>query len=687
VIARLAIAALALTSCSKVPIVDVEAGFTLSDAAWFAEEETLFLFYEASAEQGIGDPTVIEITYATDDERVPWTDITTLPTVHTHLPVDCGISGRCGSASLHVPLEPREVGIRLRYHRDGELALDSDTIFNVIDEGEPFSHRSLIVYGVFDESNQQVQWRGRHQFPTLRNEQVEALGLRREFWVEDQTYGSASLASERNPYGYGVTCPKTFTDAGLDVVETDERAVFDDDALPQEASAAPMVCAAATVTDATGTFTTGAIARKNPEVRPAFSVLRSPVHDATPIKFFLAPCYRVISDEHEAMQRQRLQMEDVPTTCIDNWASRGFADHLAELMSNALEAHRPDGDDMVLVIALHRDQDGVAEVLEDALVQILPEERHRSTPRLAGAFVFDSEARRLSLSALTSSTLWCPYEIPDSFDLEDILSGAASLSCAILPDNPNLELGPLSFGALPILTSSEQYLEFIDTYSVSQAGSVQSLSYRTPEFAVTSDHVDFGDYGVVTFLNNELISADRDDAFSYCVGDQTLYFLFRSDFIQSDIFALIVEKKCDELGVGDEFCELAALGVLPLSFLNDWHSLFGEESYELGIFWDFPYLLQMEYEAVAAGSATLFGLSVPFGVASDVETYYGSQMWLSEEFSLEETLTQCRRFCDHPTFDSAGVYNISSTFRDTYATSCYQPDYPEPGDSGFPRDP
>ena len=682
-----AVLALAGTSCGKVPIFDVAAGFTLADAAWFAEEETLFIFYEAAADQGIGDPTVIEVTYATDEERVPWTDITTLPAVHPHVDVDCGSDARCGSTSLHVPSEPREVQIRLRYHVDGELALEPDTVFNVVDEGAPHANRSLIVYGVFEETNQRIQWRGRHQFPTVRNQQAQALGLRRQIRIEEQTYGTAPLGSIENPYGYGESCPGSFIDAGLSLTETSERAVFNEEDLPSDAASAPMVCAQATVQDGTGGFTTGAIAKKNPEVRPAFPSLRSPIHDARVLPFFLAPCNRVISDAHEEMQRQRLQMEDVPTTCIDGWASENFADTLAEVFTDTLEANRPDGEDMVLVIGLHHDaEDGVSEMLEDALVQVLPDERHRSTPRLAGAFVFDSYARQLTLPELLTSALWCPSSLPSVFNPDEVIS-VASLNCAILADNPSLDLGPLSFGGLPILTSREQYLEFIDDYSDSQAGTVQTLSYKTPEFAVTSDHIDFGDYGVVTFLNNELISAEPDDSFSYCVDDTAQFYAFRTGLMQTELFQQLIDQKCDEFGLGDEFCSFAALGLLPLSFINDWHSLFGEETYELGIFWDFPFLLQMEYEAIAAGAATAFGVSVPFGIASDVESYYGSVMWESESFSLEETLTQCRRFCSHPTFDSAGVYNISSLFRTTYATSCYQPDYPVPGDSGYPLDP
>ena len=174
-----------MTSCTKVPLYDVEAGFSRSDAAWFAEEETLFFFYEVAAEQGIGAPSVVEVRWASDTERVDWTPIEDFETVHEHVDTDCGPNARCGSSSIAVSDEPREVAIRLRYHRDGEMALDADVAFNVVGPGPAHSNRSLAVYGVFDESNQQIQWRSRHQFPTLRNMQASQLGLRRSFTVSD----------------------------------------------------------------------------------------------------------------------------------------------------------------------------------------------------------------------------------------------------------------------------------------------------------------------------------------------------------------------------------------------------------------------------------------------------------------------------------------------------------------------
>jgi hypothetical protein len=672
---------LPFASC-KVPIFDVEAGFELADASWFAEEETLFVFYDVRAEQGIEEPSVIEITYATDDERVPWTAVTEFETVHTHIPVDCGQKARCGSVSIRVPIEPREVDVRLRYHPDGELALDADTLFNVVGPGPPHTNRSLLIYGVFEETNQRVQWRSRHRFPTLRNEQVTLLGLRREFSVRDQRYGTAPLVSNNNPYGYGVTCPDGFTVTNVGPVQTDTRAVFSTEDLPLDASGAALVCAESTVTDARGTFVASAVAQKNPEVRSAFPVLRSPVREATTLAFFLAPCNRTISEEHEEMQRQRLLVDDLPAICTDDWQSQGFVDSLVVQFRDAVEAERPSGRDMVLVVGVHQDEAGVAAAVEEALAQVVPDERHRSSPRLAGAFVFDSTARGLTEPSLAQATLWCPSTI--SFDQ---IPDASARSCPILPDIPDFNLGPFTFGTLPILPTREQYLDFIETYSVAQAGDVEELTFLAPEFAVTSDHVDFGTFGVATFLNGEAISAEPDDAFSFCVQEEPQLFVFRSARMQNPQFLAALQFLCALGAVPAEVCLAAEAGLLPIELLPLWHNLLGETDYELGVFWEFPFLLRMNYRAVVAGSVGAFGLSVPFGLGSPAQSYYGTEIWLDEEFSIDPSLAHCRRFCDHPTFDSAGVYHVTDPFRQTYQQNCYLPDFPEPGDLGFPLDP
>lgn len=669
---------LSASACTKIAITDIDARFDLADAAWFADEQTLFFFYELTAEQGLSEASLVEVSYQTDDGDLDWTPLSELTAVHPHVAVDCGFKRRCGSISLHVPIEPRAVGIRLRYHRDGPLSLDTSLVYNVVGSGPAHSNRSFLVYGVFTEDNRRIQWRGRHRFPTLRNEQVQELGLRRDFSVEAQRYGSSGFFLDGNPYGYALPCPSTFLESGVAKVMTQDRAVFNRSDLPLSASVEAQVCAKVTVHEPAEPFVTTALAQKNPEVEPAFPVLRTPVKEATPIKFYLAPCERVISEDHDEMQRQRMLYGDGPALCTDDWTSSTFTEQLVVRMREAIEQTRAEGNDMVLVVGLHRDEEGVADKLEEALLSVVPAERDRGTPRLVGAFVFDSDIRTIVDDRIRRLVLWCPAQVVDE---EIVVPDPSQIACAIVPDNSRLNLGPFSFSSLPILPSRFRYLDFISRYSKGQAGQVKALNFLAPEFTPTTDNTDLGG-AVATFFNGEVITAEPEHAFSFCEVERFQSFVFRSQVTQSE------EIKCPDNRPPDgDFCLPDGQDFLPIEFLPPWHEAVQERRYELGMVWDFPWLLRATYEVVAAANVGAFGLSVPFGFGSEQIDQLGTEIWQSSEFALDDILTQCRRFCDHPTFDSAGIYHVTDTFRQTYLDTCYAPKYPVLGDSSFPSDP
>jgi len=672
---RVVLAALLLTACDKVPITDINAGFTLAEATWFEEEQTLFVFYRLEAQQGLGPESQVELSYLTDEVELPWTPIAELTPVHTHVPVDCGENGRCGSISLHVPIVPRDVRVRLRYHRTGEMMLDAPLLYHVIGRGPAWSHRSLIVYGVFDETNTRVQWRARHQFPSLRNEEVQALGLRRFVRVSDPRHGPLGLGSFDNPYGYASApdCPLLHAPLGWEPVETMERARFDAHALPLTASTSEGVCASSMVTDALGTLQAVALARKNPEVRPAFPMLRSPIRSNTPIGFELRPCRRTLSEVHREMQLQRLLLSNRVEICTDDWRSPGFSTTFGARVRSEIEAVRAQGKDMVLVLSFHHDDttEQLAALVGEALERELAPERDKSSPRVSGAFLFDSYGYELTRPGLARVALWCPAKMEEP-PLPDGLPGddpeetptpgtAAARSCPLMPDTPDLKLGPFRFTSLPILPTRSQYLRFVEKYSESQAGRMRELSFLAPERTPLSENVELGTYGVATFFNNEVLTAAPTDAFSYCSSESEAPVVFRHELMEEPI---------------------------PLSALPEAHAQAPQSSYPLGLAWDFPFLLRLKYETRIAGAMTALSFTVPFGIASPEEAYYGTGLWEKGEFSLAETLLQCTRFCDHPTFDSAGVYNVRSPFRTAYGSQCYRPRYPAPATAGgFPLDP
>ncbi|MBU1432674.1 hypothetical protein KKF91_19205 [Myxococcota bacterium] len=656
---------LALMGC-KVPLSDLTPTPRVIDAVWFAEEATLFVFYELEAEQGLGPDSQLEIRYVTDDGAQPWAPLLGLPQVHPTAPPSCAAASICGVASLTVARPPREVALRLRYHPDGDLTLALSPALYLIDRGPAYTHRSAIVYGVLDAQNRAVQWRLRHHFPNLRNGEVERLGLRRRFEIKTQRFGEAIALPGDDPYGYGVGCPEGATPLGLAPLETDQRAAFHPEDLPPEADAAPVICAAATVLDALGAFTTTAIARKNPQVGPAFPLLRSPVRDASPLKLLLTDCAAPTSSDHERMQRQRLLMgDDPPTLCLDRLQTR-LEVALSDRLTALIEAARPEGEDMVLVLALHHDQRALRAAVEAALAPILRVERPRASPRVVGALVLDSYSHEILDADVGRGAIWCPAKAPlpeeDEDPMDINLASVASLACAVLPDDiSGLSLGPFSVGALPIFPTRAAYLDFIDQYSEAEAGVMRRLIFRAPWLPPTVEVMEIEPLGAATFFNDEAITAAPEAAFSYCANDEEYAgFVFQVAGVEAP---------------------------LPLELLPQVHQAAPQGRYPLGLAWEFPFLLRLKYEIVIATAVTAFDASLSLGIGVDASQDYGSTLWGAEAFPLSQTLLQCARFCDHPTFDAAGIYQIYDSFRSVYVAACYAPRYPARGDSGSPLDP
>lgn len=668
-------ALLSLAGC-KVPFTDIGGVFVLADATWFAEEETLFIFYEIQADQGLGPEAQIEVQFITDDGVIEWTPLSAFEMVHTHVPVDCGVNLLCGSASIHVPREPRAMQLQLRYHPDSALSREAPVRYNVVGPGPAHTHRSLLIYGVFTEDNRSVQWRARHRFPTVRNQEVERLGLRRTFRVADRRLLASAPWLNANPYRYGGTCPDSGDPVEDAPVETDERAIFDPLELPDAALTLPGVCARSTVTDATGEFTTFATARKNPEVRPAFPALRSPIRDAVRIPYVLAFCDRTISRPHLQMQRQRLLANGVTPICLDDWVAGDLSGELITRLRDDVDQVRAGGDDMVITLVLHHDERRLRTEIEAALAAVLEAEEARNSPRLAGAFVFDSYAHTVADAVVGRTTVWCPAQIDANVEeAEDLFNiGLSSLACAVPdPSIPvSLGLGPFDLGVLPILPTRARYLSFIDTFSDAQAGRVTDLVFRVPERPATAQHAQVPPFGSASFFNDEVISAEPDDAFSFCANEEYPGFVFRSPILEA---------------MGVEAPDGQTTDMLPIESLPAWHAVAKEPSYALGIVWQFPYLLQLEYEIVASVSVSVFSATLPLGFGIGQTDELGSTLWAQETFPLARTLTQCTRFCGFPTFDSAGVYQVRQRFNPTYQSACYSPLYPMRPGTGFPLDP
>ncbi len=671
---------LALCGCSKVPLQRFFPTADIAVGAWFEREQTLFLFYNVSIEDGFEDDARIEVNYRTDDGESGFVRVDTQNSVHTHLPVNCGTNHICGSQSLAVTKRALEVELRVRYTEAGRLTDPIPFSFQTVESTGAVSDLSATLYGVFDEKNVVVQWRLRHQIPGILNETVRELGLKREFRVGNQSYGprfnEEVSARPVNPYGFSysfsqIPCPSDFVPFSQVELSTQEPAKWAEEALPTEGSAAALACAPAVLTSAAGDIPGRVLALKNPETETGFGSLSTTVRETNQLKFLLSPCGRTISSDHLDMQTQRLLMDREPDVCLDRIDLPTLTTRMSSTFNAALDRERGAGQDLSLLIAFHHDEPNPNSVWHQALQQALEDtfefESSKSSPRGVGAYVFDSYSNAKLPENLGRRVLWCPIR-PLTEEERDAgeQSNESQQVCPVLP-NIGVTLGAVDLGVVPIFAERSVYLDFIRDFGVRNAGTMQQIWVRAPLATPETETIEVGQFAVATFFDGEVLSTSAEQRFSYCADlapQSPLAFRLQKDAVAPE---------------GDQSGLFEPDSVLPLSSLPDIHRQYQFSNYDLGLLWDFPFLFSFQYETVVSGRVRAFGGSVPFGIDRVEGDQYGSEIWTLDSFAVGDVLLKCARFCDHATFDSAGVYNISVAFDIGYANRCYRPKYPTGG--------
>jgi hypothetical protein len=682
---------------TRVPLVLVNAGFELADAVWFEEEHTLFVFWRFGSDQGLGPTSRVEIGIETATGVRPAQPVASYTPVHRHIEVDCGVQGRCGSVSILLDEEPLAVPIQLRWHEDGELVLGQDAALTIVRAGVPWLQRSAVVYGVFDGDNARIQWRLRHQFPNLGNHDVQALGLRRAFVVRDPVIGDldddARAGFVDNPWGYALlsACPQDAVPHPEGPLATDARAIFGTVAVDDTLVTRQVACASAEVTDARGTFTATALARRNPDVVPAFPFLRTPVQDARPLPLVLVTCNNVVSDPHLEMQRQRLLL-DAGRECVDDLDDPGREGALAARLSRRIEEARSAGDDLVLMVVLNREDadEAVAAALDRVLHTVLQDERARTSPRAVGAVIYDSAVFFTQFPDAQPYLLWCPGLPVD--DLSDVVAVANQLfHCAVsfdvsLPVDLPEPLDRITVATLPLLASRRQFLNFVALHGADAVGETRAITLLAPRRGADARDVTLGAFDelrpppldptdpvrpddpsglfaptdVATFFDDEVLTVLPDEALSVCAGEASAHVVTQATLAEVP---------------------------QPLGDLPDRHATDPQPRYLLGLRWDGAFYIRFDYAFVIATATEVVGLTLPFAPSFPGQVSFREELWTAATFDLRDELTKCRRFCDHPTFDSVGIYQVRAPFSPTFHNGCYRPRFPTPADGGFPDDP
>lgn len=640
----LALAAFVLVaSCNKVPLIKVEPKANLQESYWIGPENTLFVFYDIETPRPLSAEAVLEVAY-TDSHHydvTTWQDIKSLKSVHQHLPVDCGPRRLCGSFSWVLDEQPVVVQMRYRHQKQAT----DDTLWYMY----PVVARDVAsyeVFGTFDATNRHVFWQGRHVFPGLSHEKAQELGLRRWFRVEESYYQNfqdidatrwTSLSWFR-PWDSD-RCHLSGTLYNTQVYDAPQgEAGWEQAILPSEAKLFPGVCGVVRLNYGGYESQATAYARKNPVVVPVSQNLHIESVPTKIIRLVLRTCFGGQDPEFLDFQQKRLGFASAPHLCLENERGIISRDHISYALGQVIAEHRDADQPLSLLVAFHHlnaDDLGTLHTEAEAGLALAL----AAWPEVVGGLIYDSVTRTQINPKIVRQLIWCPTVNPEAAD-----------ACRSIPSSA--KLGPINFKSSPILPTRQAFheLDADDLYATDVGEIVIRAPYNDGKIRLEQ----VGEFSLISYHDHDRVSASQSQAFSYChLGDPYgILAFYRED--------------------GDSSLALSLSGI-GIAHNKSEH----EYTYNLGVSWQFPLLVQMDYQTEINGTLADGLVTIPFGLSPSEQDVLGDKVWELSEVSTAGALFKCERFCDFPAFNSAGIYEMAYPWRERYDTSCYQPQIPK----------
>ncbi|MDQ3233642.1 MAG: hypothetical protein M3Q07_17630, partial [Pseudobdellovibrionaceae bacterium] len=551
----------ALAACrKKVGLEQDPLRFVLAKAFWFEDESTFFLFYHIDNPQPFRTEGLLEMSL---NQGETWQDVNTGTYVHPHESVDCGNQTLCGSLSIRWTQPLPSAQLRYRFHRDAELAESLVIPVVIVRKSSPL-RRSFYIYGVFDQTNVYVQWRGRHFFPGLSHEEAEAYGLRRPYRITGIRSQTNSSDPDRiNPSLYGSATVCAGTELNPDRISSDRGA--DSWLMAQVELSFAQACGISEVTDGNGSYSAAAFARKNPIVEPIEQDLQLAFTKAKQIPLIFASC-KTIDQNYLDFQVERMHF---PTNRIDYCMDDGTFSRenvLALLYGKVLAAQEP-GQVLALVLILHYTLQELSPTISDVLGQSLAAIANNALfPRVSAVFVYDSFAPESPPAITQPSVIWCPV----AGDASTTLS-----TCAFQPSQ--IALGSIEIRSAPALPDYENFQKMDDVQK--RGATVEDFSIYTPKEPGSGGRLSITQTNDRSYVFNpfDQLPVLASESLSYC----GLY-----DSTEAFAFEILPSSGTQDGGIP----------VSPLSVLPGVHRLQDRDQvYNLGLQLDVPFLVSVRY--------------------------------------------------------------------------------------------
>jgi len=687
-IALLIAALLGLSACPKIPLRENRATFDLASSHWFELEKTQYVFFSISglrtAQAKLTWPFAFEISgmgtpipgLQAKADGFAALDLT--KGVYQHHFVECGDGRICGSFSFHANSPIQQILVRFRYDAKSEMQEVASVPVATHPAGQGPDSQSALVYGVYNHDNSRLQMRVHDNFGTPDADQVLQYGMNRNFTVSGiqsvslTTTDEVSSIQQNNGYyifpaaicGSRVKSGKgeTFTFGGHDGWT---KTNYDPNEAPNDA------CFQAALLDQTGNVITSApgMARKNPVLAGEPLTVQPPVKQTIDIPIIVSYCPdapdgdTLTNPDFMRYQKFILGVPDKTPTdiCFQTGQESQFRSAFAGLLDRKLNAAKTQSGSLNrdfffrVIINTHNFYKKVRQfhqIMSGAIRAKISNEIVQQSPRLVGAFVYDSEpAPDVDIGG---NVVWCPRD-PDPNGTSD--PSSPQINCTPMNAAGKVTLGPFNFripmGPFPTVDA------FLKNFNeVGDRGEMND-----PQLTVNAVH-----------SGSSTITGGNGNSFYTFFDGQRL------DFSPNERLKLCTDRDTDGLFNNMVFQYSDSSNGPGVMSLTDAQSAMlypkGDTvgSMLVGLQWTNPFIGTFSYSIPVKGSVFTV---IPISITGKTTQKLGDPVWSKPVWNLTPLMQKCVRNCEHPGFDESGVYQLTKFWNSDNV--CTTPKTPEPG--------
>jgi hypothetical protein len=633
-----------LSTCKKVPLENDAGVFTFSSAHYFESEKTVYVFFEVTELPERLEHAFFEMNFqsyyglARAYEKIDFTK-----GVHEHELVKCSDRSLCGSYSFKSERQIHEVGVRLRYSSESDLNIEQSIPVNVHSYGYyedtaiSSFNKSAVLYGVFDKGNSKMQVRVLDNFSSPSDSDISRFGMKRKFRVSN--FNFVSISSLQDTYNCGEF-------EGADILELQGRktAWVNKEFSPEDVS--PSVCFGAKLLNKENVEIDrlAGVGFRNPVIAKTAMTMRTPLSETKKIPVVLSYCTdndysaKQVNQEFLDYQRFIVGFQDQPTDlCFKVGRENEFKQDLQALLAKKLteaKADNPSEQDLAFVVILHHNFTREFQIFHKTLAAnlklLVENERTAITPRLSGAFVYDSSTDFSKANNTSPQIMWCPRELPP--ETKNTVE-MANENCTNLPGS-GLDLQFINFvapmGPFPSLRNFSEY-----TQEYGHVGLARSPKFSLKAVQKSPLTVDDGRNHITFFEATRLdVSADQ-------------------------YIHLCHERDTDKILPSLRFKPASSPREVP-SLTSDqieeiWRNPRNDDTYSLGLVWEYPFWGAIEYDAPVSGKLVSV---IPFQRSFSQTQSLAEKRWRTPSWDLGQLMDRCIRYCNHPFFDEMGVYQL-----------------------------